>query len=379
VRGATILARNLIEKTKLMGLDLSSNLIRDEGCRAVLDALQQTPGQPIQWLSLSENCISDHSAADLASLIDTAKNLTFLDLSRNAFFSNGMRVIAEELGLNNTLQHLNLSNISLDAEAVELLGASLARNRGLISLDMYGCRIGDVGARVIGASLTQNTYLRRLDLGSNKIGSSGCSFLADGLMVNTVLHVLRLWGNTLGLACDRLLSALYTNDTLIQIDLTGCSTDVDTVAMIGALVKKNRLAENGRSSGSSEIRKLRKALAKEQLKTDLLTKKAKSYKKKHAKLLVDSKKNTFGGAQETGYDSALSMDSDGGRPKGGGGGGGDGGLQHQDSIFSTLSDESEDKAWWDIGSLGKGLPISTAGLPASFDFFRSNATSADSF
>jgi hypothetical protein len=46
---------------------------------------------------------------------------------------------------------------------------------------------------------------------------------------------IRLWGNNLGMACDRLLSALYTNDTLIQIDLTGCSTDMDTVAMIGDL------------------------------------------------------------------------------------------------------------------------------------------------
>ena len=97
VRGAALLARNLDRKTQLIGLDLASNLIRDEGCRAVLDSLQQTPGQPIQWLSISENSISDHSAADIASLIDCAKNLTFLDVSRNAFFSNGMRVMAEEV------------------------------------------------------------------------------------------------------------------------------------------------------------------------------------------------------------------------------------------------------------------------------------------
>ena len=41
VRGATILSRNLEHKTKLLGLDVSSNLIRDEGCRALLDAIQQ--------------------------------------------------------------------------------------------------------------------------------------------------------------------------------------------------------------------------------------------------------------------------------------------------------------------------------------------------
>jgi Ran GTPase-activating protein (RanGAP) involved in mRNA processing and transport len=153
VRGAALLARNLDRKTQLIGLDLASNLIRDEGCRAVLDSLQQTPGQPIQWLSISENSISDHSAADIASLIDCSKNLTFLDLSRNSFFSNGMRVIAEELGLNQTLKHLNLSNIQLGNDAVELLASSVGINRGLISLDMYGCSMGDVGAKAIGAAL----------------------------------------------------------------------------------------------------------------------------------------------------------------------------------------------------------------------------------
>ena len=121
VRGAALLARHLAEKTRLIGLDLSSNLIRDEGCRAVLDSLQQTPGVPLQWLSVSENQISDHSAADVASIIDLCQNLTFLDLSRNSFFSNGMRVIAEELGLNKTLRHLNISNITLGSDAVELV------------------------------------------------------------------------------------------------------------------------------------------------------------------------------------------------------------------------------------------------------------------
>ena len=121
VRGAALLARHLAEKTRLIGLDLSSNLIRDEGCRAVLDSLQQTPGVPVQWLSVSENQISDHSAADVASIIDLCQNLTFLDLSRNSFFSNGMRVIAEELGLNKTLRHLNISNITLGSDAVELV------------------------------------------------------------------------------------------------------------------------------------------------------------------------------------------------------------------------------------------------------------------
>ena len=38
-----------------------------------------------------------------------------------------------------------------------------------------------------------------------------------------------------------------------QIDLTGCSTDVDTVALIGALVRKNRLAENGRRHKSQKV------------------------------------------------------------------------------------------------------------------------------
>ena len=124
VRGASLLARNLDTKTQLIGLDLASNLIRDEGCRAVLDSLQQTPGQPIQWLSLSENSISDHSAADVASIIDIGKNLTFLDLSRNSFFENGMRVIAEELAHNFTLKHLNISNIALSADAVEVATSS---------------------------------------------------------------------------------------------------------------------------------------------------------------------------------------------------------------------------------------------------------------
>jgi Ran GTPase-activating protein (RanGAP) involved in mRNA processing and transport len=61
VRGATTLARILADKENLIGLDLSSNLIRDEGCRAVLDSVMQTPGQPVMWLSVSENCISDQS------------------------------------------------------------------------------------------------------------------------------------------------------------------------------------------------------------------------------------------------------------------------------------------------------------------------------
>ena len=44
-----------------------------------------------------------------------------------------------------------------------------------------------------------------------------CIYTYMYIYIYTYIRIYRLWGNNLGLACERLLSALYTNDTLIQV------------------------------------------------------------------------------------------------------------------------------------------------------------------
>ena len=96
-----------------MGLDISVNLIRDEGANAIIERLVHTPHQPISWLNLSENSLSDFSAPNIANLIRMSANLTHLDISRNDFQNDGIRVLADELALCSNLRHLNISNIQL--------------------------------------------------------------------------------------------------------------------------------------------------------------------------------------------------------------------------------------------------------------------------
>mmetsp|Transcript_27501 Transcript_27501/g.89584 ORF Transcript_27501/g.89584 Transcript_27501/m.89584 type:complete len:530 (-) Transcript_27501:228-1817(-) len=252
-RGAGYLSTVLDSKTSLVGLDISVNLIRDEGANAIIESLVHTPHQPISWLNLSENSLSDFSAPSIANLIRMSANLTHLDISRNDFQNDGIRVLADELALCSNLRHLNISNIQLDSNVVEHFTLSLGQNSSLQTLDMYGCMIGDVGGTSMCRALATNTTLLKLDLGANRICARGFEFIADGIRMNTTLKVLKLWGNKFQGECERLISALFLNDTLIEVELTGCELNPDQIRTAEDLVRKNRNADLVKGQGQVDI------------------------------------------------------------------------------------------------------------------------------
>ena len=104
----------------------------------------------------------------------------------------------------------------------------VARNSTLQTLDLYGCSLGEPGATQVAGALAVNTVLERLDLGANNIQLGGLALLSDSSVCNTALGALRLWGNHFqGFGMDRLLTALYRNDTLTELDLTASGADPD--------------------------------------------------------------------------------------------------------------------------------------------------------
>ena len=194
----------------------------------------------------------------------------------------------------------------------------------------------------------------------------------------------------------------------MQLDLTGCAADVETVSMIAALVKKNRLAavspskhactgicarcvclpltgmdvQEGRDHGARLIRRLHAKFEAEQAKAAVLAEKAQRYKKKISMLQDEIKKSAWsaigvrGVEKEEGYDSAGShydgnSDTRACRSVTSLGPGPSADILHGEvEVNGNAGGDSDDmSSWWDLVGLGTGLPLSAPALPASFGLF----------
>lgn len=100
-------------RCSLVSLDLSENLLGDEGCRLLARALKDNPRSCLRVLDLSSNLLADEGMEALSDLLREGDgegeglcSLQSLAVSRNMFGDSPMMFLADALKSNQTLENL---------------------------------------------------------------------------------------------------------------------------------------------------------------------------------------------------------------------------------------------------------------------------------
>ncbi|XP_078515296.1 NACHT, LRR and PYD domains-containing protein 12-like [Lissotriton helveticus] len=247
------LASVLETNSSLTELDLSGNELRDAGVKKLCEGLKH-PNCKLQTLRLYGCSLTGSCCGDLASVLETNTSLTELDLSFNDLGDDGVKKLCEGLKHPNCkLQTLRLWRCSLTGSCCEALASVLETNSSLTELNLgdnielqdtgvkklceglkhpncklqtlrlHSCSLTGSCCGDLASALETNTSLTELNLGFNELGDAGVKKLCEGLKhPNCKLQTLRLYGCSLKASCcEDLASALETNTSLTELDLSG--------------------------------------------------------------------------------------------------------------------------------------------------------------
>eukprot|EP00900_Chrysochromulina_parva_P006654 jgi/Chrpa1/15990/Chrysochromulina_OHIO_Genome00024039-RA len=239
----------------LTALNLSSNDLKDEGVRAVCEAIQSNKETKLASLNMGENDLGPVGATSVVAMVAVTGGLTKLDLSNNklcgmdddgegTYNAEGITAIADALRVNGGLTKIDLSRNRLGAEGAAALAPALAANGGLTKMSLAKNELGEEGTRAICEALEQNTTLKELDISGeykgNIGGAAGAKHVAKMLGVNGGLTSINLSTIQLcGLDCHG--KGTYTAEGITAI--------ADAMRVNGALTKlslaNNMLGEEG--------------------------------------------------------------------------------------------------------------------------------------
>mmetsp|Transcript_24650 Transcript_24650/g.44730 ORF Transcript_24650/g.44730 Transcript_24650/m.44730 type:complete len:1868 (-) Transcript_24650:3021-8624(-) len=274
-RCVTVICEDLVSNSSVTQIDLSNNLITDNGARQLARAAQAHPALTV--LNLSHNAIGVPGCEALAKCLEHNTVLARLHLGHNAVTPPGVYCFQDVMKKNSTLLELTFDgNKDLDEEAFEALNlmclntqpllknslpplyenapnmTSLDFSRGQFPNSLEGltsfddaslkqvCTHTDVACKLLGHPLKENTFVTTLNFGNGRITDKGVSALSEGLFMNRTLHTLSLANNELTSEGARSMSAVLLCNTV----LTSINLRRNHVADEGALVVLNALRIN---------------------------------------------------------------------------------------------------------------------------------------
>lgn len=130
-------------------------------------------------LNLADNAISEYGIHAIKNLINSTK-IIHLNLSSNMISEVGLSMILDDLVKNNCLKTLDLGVIdgsirknSLGVDGARCIAALLIQNKTLEALKLEDNDIGIAGAEIIAIALKQNKSLKHFKLSENMIKTQG--------------------------------------------------------------------------------------------------------------------------------------------------------------------------------------------------------------
>ncbi|XP_059818068.1 NACHT, LRR and PYD domains-containing protein 3-like isoform X2 [Hypanus sabinus] len=216
--GVEDLASALSTNTSLMELDMSENELGDAGVKIVSAALRN-PECKIQKLRLDGVGLTDSGAEDLTSALSTNPSLMELQLTGNKLGDSGVKLVSAALrNPECKIQTLCLRDVGLTDSGAEDLVSALSINPSLMELDLSNNELGDTGVKLVSAALRNpECKIQKLVLNYVGLTDSGAEDLASALSTNPSLTQLDLSGNNLGDSGVKLMSvALRKPECKIQ-------------------------------------------------------------------------------------------------------------------------------------------------------------------
>ena len=174
-------------------------------------------------VSLSKMGITSEYAKKFAKVISCNKVLKGLDISHNLLGDDGMCIICESLRDNETLQSLNISNNQITSNGAKGIAGDFKGKCKLKNLDISDNNITDDG---IIAIINSDSILQEFNASNNDIGED-IEELSRAIQANTNLKTLKLFlkKKSPPFFHDRVLKALDYNNVLTSLKLPLLSLD----------------------------------------------------------------------------------------------------------------------------------------------------------
>ncbi|NWW61914.1 DRC5 protein, partial [Ifrita kowaldi] len=196
----------------------------------------------LKVFKLTRSKVDDDKIKLLACNLLDHPCLLELDLSHNLIRDNGAQALGKLIS-HSRLETLNLCNNQICHLGAQALAQGLAESSTLTSLNLRLNFVEDKGGEAIGRALLTNTSLKCLHLGSNNLSEPTAAVFSQVLAQNTTLMSVNFSCNHLGLdGGKQLLEGLANNKTLTKLDLRHTEVEQETGFLIHQIVWANREA-----------------------------------------------------------------------------------------------------------------------------------------
>ncbi|XP_041878889.1 dynein regulatory complex subunit 5 [Corvus kubaryi] len=196
----------------------------------------------LKVFKLTRSKVDDDKIKLLARNLLDHPCLLELDLSHNLIRDNGAQALGKLIS-HSRLETLNLCNNQICHLGAQALAQGLAESSTLTSLNLRLNFVEDKGGEAIGRALLTNTSLKSLHLGSNNLSEPTTAVFSQVLAQNTTLTSINFSCNHLGLdGGKQLLEGLANNKTLTKLDLRHTEVEQETGFLSHQIVWANREA-----------------------------------------------------------------------------------------------------------------------------------------
>ncbi|XP_040860990.1 NLR family CARD domain-containing protein 3 isoform X1 [Glycine max] len=230
-----VLQSNITLKT----LDLSGNLVGDEGAKCLCDILVNNSS--IEKLQLNSADLGDVGAKAIAEMLKKNSSLRVLELNNNMIEYSGFSSLAGALLENNSIRNIHLNGNYGGALGANALAKALESNKSIRELHLHGNSIGDEGICSLMTGLSSHKgKLTLLDIGNNSLTAKGSFHVAEYIRKSRNLLWLNLYMNDIGdEGAEKIAVALKENRSISTLDLGGNNIHVDGVNAIAQVLKDN--------------------------------------------------------------------------------------------------------------------------------------------
>ncbi|XP_067883853.1 dynein regulatory complex subunit 5-like [Heterodontus francisci] len=173
-----VLVKYMLNHPSLVELDLSHNLIEDNGAKVVAKLLHKTK---LEKVNLCNNRISAYGARAIAYKVRRFSTLKSLNIRLNQIGDEGGEALARAL-MKSSVEEINLASNELTESVAIIFSELLMKNQTLTSIDLSCNNLGLEGGKQLQEGMSKNRTLMEFDLRLTDIGQE------HEYAINQILH-----------------------------------------------------------------------------------------------------------------------------------------------------------------------------------------------
>ncbi|XP_043513607.1 uncharacterized protein LOC122530587 isoform X1 [Frieseomelitta varia] len=150
-------------------LDISNNVIQDDGVRDILEGLinqvnEDKDGKGLNILILWNNQLTKKSSPYFARIIALSKTLETLNIGKNMLTDELLFIIKDALKKNRVLLQLGIQSTELTCDGIVTLSEIIEINHALQRIDLRNNKIRLTGMETLNSAMKKNKNITKIDL-----------------------------------------------------------------------------------------------------------------------------------------------------------------------------------------------------------------------